>query len=829
MPPRFRLLDPPSCETHSPAIQSYHDSRGRTARCILAFAVMSAQGGEGGTDRKIHTDASQENELTTRGEPATDVSVTNAAFDGAGTAVPSRAAESAQSSLDDIQRASPAPSAAVAAAAATAANANLPEPVASTASRIYSAPQQQTPMSQEGISDAGRTASDLDVVLREAGAEAPTLADGVTGGAGNELQRLRELVLKSRGAKGQLPPGWDDTEDVAEGSVSDRKQTDAMLERAIARFGAELEDSGSNDESSSSSDEASNTDSDSDADSSSSSGSSSSAASTSRIKATSYGRGRDRHTPALVGNGDDEDDEDDQAGTGGLGPTTKNEVIAPTVDAPPFTIVPDELEIRPLGRIHSIVDCVVVVSQDTGRAPGGAGPSAATGTTTPGSAFPVAMPPPIDRTGRTGEQEGEYSVLDTGSLLSLEDRNVLGVVYETFGSVLAPLYALRYPSAQDVNRQQIVLGKAVWYVPSQSSYVLTRALRAMGKGSDASNIWDEEVAAEEQEFSDDEQEAAFKRSLKANKGKGGKKRGRADSNSKCGDLGAAAAAANSFGASGASRLPAPMRHALPARPTAPPSAPAHRDADVGSMSLDTRAPPLPYDDDGGAVNSSTIAEIGASSYANDLPAALPLAAMGPSNAYADMHRQSTPRPNRGRGRGRGHGVGAGAGPRTANPLPSSPAATVHAMAPAQGQSPASGGAYNPSFFGAAAPWSAPSHSQYPQQPQLQHLQQQQPQRSPYAGGYGAHNASSWNVGGGHNAYSPINGYGYSPSAAPIVGNGNDAGTRFAPPQLAGASAYTPVNAKTSHAPQQQQHQSAPYDPSQPHLPYATGWAQQPHP
>ena len=45
---------------------------------------------------------------------------------------------------------------------------------------------------------------------------------------------------------------------------------------------------------------------------------------------------------------------------------------------------------------------------------------------------------------------------------------------------------------------------------------MTKPLKAL-KGSDASNLWDEEVGVEEMEFSDDEKEAEFKRALKKKK------------------------------------------------------------------------------------------------------------------------------------------------------------------------------------------------------------------------------------------------------------------------------------------------------------------------
>lgn len=52
----------------------------------------------------------------------------------------------------------------------------------------------------------------------------------------------------------------------------------------------------------------------------------------------------------------------------------------------------------------------------------------------------------------------------------------------------------------------------MFHVPSKSNYVFVQQLRHL-KGSDASNVNDEEPGDDELEFSDDEQEAAHKRAL----------------------------------------------------------------------------------------------------------------------------------------------------------------------------------------------------------------------------------------------------------------------------------------------------------------------------
>ena len=111
---------------------------------------------------------------------------------------------------------------------------------------------------------------------------------------------------------------------------------------------------------------------------------------------------------------------------------------------------------------------------------------------------------------------GEYQVLESGSLLCLEDRKVIGVVSETLGRVQEPLYCVRFPNAKTMEDEGVSKGVAVYYVPQHSTYVFTQALQGM-KGSDASNVHDEEIGVEEMEFSDDEAEAEYKRNLKQQK------------------------------------------------------------------------------------------------------------------------------------------------------------------------------------------------------------------------------------------------------------------------------------------------------------------------
>jgi len=87
-------------------------------------------------------------------------------------------------------------------------------------------------------------------------------------------------------------------------------------------------------------------------------------------------------------------------------------------------------------------------------------------------------------------------------------------IFETFGSVQQPFYSLRFPPNSAPDPIVFSLQKPVFYAPSHAQFVFTRDLRSL-KGSDASNVWDEEVNAAEIEFSDDEEEAEYKKRMKA--------------------------------------------------------------------------------------------------------------------------------------------------------------------------------------------------------------------------------------------------------------------------------------------------------------------------
>ena len=167
------------------------------------------------------------------------------------------------------------------------------------------------------------------------------------------------------------------------------------------------------------------------------------------------------------------DDEGDGKSKSGGHLRTTNEIEQEVLPIPDIKITP-EMKIVFLGKIHAAIDNNVLIEANT---------------------------------------SGEYQVLESGSLLCSDDRKPVGVVAETLGRVENPLYTMSFATAAEVQEKGLVKGTDIFYVEEHSTFVFTQPLKGM-KGSDASNFHDEEVAAEEIEFSDDEEEAEYKRKLK---------------------------------------------------------------------------------------------------------------------------------------------------------------------------------------------------------------------------------------------------------------------------------------------------------------------------
>ena len=169
--------------------------------------------------------------------------------------------------------------------------------------------------------------------------------------------------------------------------------------------------------------------------------------------------------------GSDEEGHGKNAASGPI--RTINEKSEEVVEIPDIAVTPD-MQVEELGTVEAIVDNIVLIK---------------------------------------AKVTGEYQVLEAGSLLCLENRTVIGVVAETLGRVQEPLYSVRFTNGDSIRSAGLSQGTKVSYVPLHSTFVFTKALQSV-KGSDASNVHDEEVGDDEIEFSDDEAEAEYKRRKK---------------------------------------------------------------------------------------------------------------------------------------------------------------------------------------------------------------------------------------------------------------------------------------------------------------------------
>jgi len=125
---------------------------------------------------------------------------------------------------------------------------------------------------------------------------------------------------------------------------------------------------------------------------------------------------------------------------------------------------------------------------------------------------------------------GSERALDSETLLVFEDRKVLGYVrfspwfcpsclctisqiYETFGRTSEPLYQIRFNQQYPLDPEKVQVGRKVFHVPRRSRFIFVHQLKLL-KGSDASNVHDEEPGEDEIEFSDDEAEAMHRSRFK---------------------------------------------------------------------------------------------------------------------------------------------------------------------------------------------------------------------------------------------------------------------------------------------------------------------------
>lgn len=188
------------------------------------------------------------------------------------------------------------------------------------------------------------------------------------------------------------------------------------------------------------------------------------------------------------GGGGDSDDEGTSRpakGTaGGAGLRTINEKVEDILPKPNITITEDT-KVQELGIVEAVIEQTVLIK---------------------------------------AKVSGEYQVLETGSALCLSPPTltIVGAIAETLGRVQQPLYTVNFASVSDMHetfgltqdqKVEDIKGTKIYYVEGHSTFVFTQPLKA-AKGTDASNIHDEEAGDDDMEFSDDEAEAEYKRQRK---------------------------------------------------------------------------------------------------------------------------------------------------------------------------------------------------------------------------------------------------------------------------------------------------------------------------
>lgn len=194
------------------------------------------------------------------------------------------------------------------------------------------------------------------------------------------------------------------------------------------------------------------------------------------------GSSDDEHPTDLEPKGFPVDEEEDDNGpitAASIYIQTKNEITEPEARVPEIEEVGPEENLEKVGEVMGIVDGVVIIK---------------------------GIPSQI-------ANRANQHALDSETLLVFNDRKVLGYIYETFGPTTCPMYQIRFNRIQPPNLEQVRILREVFHVPERSKYVFLSQIRQF-KGSDASNVYDEEPGEEEVEFSDDEAEAAHQMTLR---------------------------------------------------------------------------------------------------------------------------------------------------------------------------------------------------------------------------------------------------------------------------------------------------------------------------
>ncbi|XP_018419413.1 PREDICTED: H/ACA ribonucleoprotein complex non-core subunit NAF1 isoform X2 [Nanorana parkeri] len=149
--------------------------------------------------------------------------------------------------------------------------------------------------------------------------------------------------------------------------------------------------------------------------------------------------------------------------------------------------LPDDVEIKPFGKVSSIIDQLVIVES-------------------------LHDIPPLN----------EDTVVFNGNRLAV------GKIFEIFGPVPHPFYVLRFNSKDHVERTGVEIKDTLYFAPAVkdfTQYIIPDALKRE-KGSDASWTNDQEPPAEALDYSDDEKEKEAKQKKKSQNA--GKKKQKAE-------------------------------------------------------------------------------------------------------------------------------------------------------------------------------------------------------------------------------------------------------------------------------------------------------------
>ncbi|XP_049626224.1 H/ACA ribonucleoprotein complex non-core subunit NAF1 [Suncus etruscus] len=139
-------------------------------------------------------------------------------------------------------------------------------------------------------------------------------------------------------------------------------------------------------------------------------------------------------------------------------------------------ILPEDIELKPLGMVSSIIEQLVIIESKTNL-------------------------PPVNE--------------DT--VIFKSDRHAAGKIFEIFGPVAHPFYVLRFNSSEHIESKGIKIKETMYFAPSMkdfTQYIFTEKLK-QDRGSDASWKNDQEPPPEALDFSDDEKEKEAKQKKKA--------------------------------------------------------------------------------------------------------------------------------------------------------------------------------------------------------------------------------------------------------------------------------------------------------------------------